>query len=232
MLSIVMPHAKSHFHEQGKIRAFYETYAITDNEKECPVKNRLLVLATVLALASAGVSAMDVEERIASQCGACHGPKGQAASPIFPSLAGQNREYLAKQLHDFKAGRRKSETMGPQVAELPDEEIATLAAWFSAQPAKQHRVSDEDLLAVGRYIYRKGNSWSGVPACADCHGADGHGTTSLPRLAGQNSRYLLTQLKDFNQRMRTNDNAVMHLVASRLTEMEAKAVADYLSQMP
>ncbi len=196
------------------------------------MKNRFLALMAALSLMSAGVSAMDAEERVASQCTACHGPKGQSTSPIFPSLAGQNREYLAKQLHDFKAGRRKSDTMGPQVAELPDGEIAALASWFSAQPAKQHRVSDEDLLAVGRYIYRKGNSWSGVPACADCHGADGHGTTTLPRLAGQNSRYLLTQLKDFNQRTRTNDNAVMHLVASRLTEMEAKAVADYLSQLP
>ena len=139
---------------------------------------------------------------------------------------------MAKQLQDFKAGRRKSETMGPQVAELPAEEIAALAAWFSERPARQHRVADEDLLAVGRYIYRKGNSWSGVPACADCHGADAHGTTTLPRLAGQNSRYLQMQLKEFNQRTRTNDNAVMHLVASRLTEMEAKAVVDYLSQLP
>lgn len=196
------------------------------------MKNVFLALAALLSLVSTGVSAADVEERLAARCTACHGPKGQATSPIFPSLAGQNREYLAKQLHDFKAGRRKSETMVPQVADLPDNEIVALASWFSAQPAKQHRVSDEDLLAVGRYIYRKGNSWSGVPACADCHGADGHGTTTLPRLAGQNSRYLLMQLKDFNQRTRTNDNAVMHLVASRLTEMEAKAVADYLSQLP
>ncbi len=193
---------------------------------------RYLALAALLSLASAGAAAMGVEERVNTQCATCHGPQGQAVSPIFPSLAGQNREYLAKQLQDFKAGRRNSETMGPQVADLPNDEIAALAAWFSERPAKQHRVSDEDLLAVGRYVYRKGNNWSGVPACADCHGADGHGTTTLPRLAGQNSRYLLMQLKEFNQRTRTNDNAVMHLVASRLTEMEAKAVADYLSQLP
>jgi cytochrome c553 len=43
---------------------------------------------------------------------------------------------------------------------------------------------------------------------------------------------LLTQLKEFTQRTRTNDNAAMHMVASRLTEMEAKAVSDYLSQLP
>ena len=92
-------------------------------------------------------------------------------------------------------------------------------------------VADTDLLAVGRYIYTKGNSWSGVPACTSCHGDKAFGTAILPRLAGQNSRYLQSQLKDFNQRTRTNDNEAMHLVASRLTEMETKAVADYLSQL-
>ena len=196
------------------------------------MNNRPLLLALSLSLASAGALSMNVEERVATQCATCHGEKGQSVSPQFPSLAGQNPEYMVKQMNDFKSGKRKSETMTPQVAELTKEEIAALAAWFAAQPTKQHRVSDEDLLAVGRYIYRKGNSWSGVPACADCHGADGHGTTTLPRLAGQNSRYLLTQLKEFNLRTRTNDNQAMHLVASRLTEMEAKAVSDYLSQMP
>ena len=98
--------------------------------------------------------------------------------------------------------------------------------------SKVNRASDEDLLAVGRYIYNKGNSWSGLPACANCHGEKAYGTSTLPRLAGQNARYLLSPLKDFNQRTRSNDNEVMHLVASRLTGMETKAVADYLSQMP
>lgn len=76
------------------------------------------------------------------------------------------------------------------------------------------------------------HSWSGVPSCSTCHGDKAYGTETLPRLAGQSARYLLSQLKDFNLRIRTNDNEAMHLVASRLTEMETKAVADYLSQLP
>ena len=71
-----------------------------------------------------------------------------------------------------------------------------------------------------------------MPACTTCHGDKAYGTTTLPRLAGQIALYLLSQLKDFNQRTLTNDNEAMHLVASRLTEMETKAVADYLSQLP
>ena len=196
------------------------------------MKRPKLWVVTVLAVVSPGVWAMEAEERVATQCAACHGPQGLASSPIFPSLAGQNREYLVKQLQDFKAGRRKSETMTPQVAELTPAEIEGLADFFASKPARVHRVADEELLPVGRYIYRKGNTYSGVPACTECHGETAHGTQKLPRLAGQNSRYLLTQLKEFTQRSRTNDNAVMHLVASRLTELEAKAVADYLAQLP
>ena len=57
----------------------------------------------------------------------------------------------------------------------------------------------------------------------------GHGTETLPRLAGQHAQYTENQLKAFNKRERTNDNAVMHGIASKLTELELKAVASYIS---
>ena len=179
------------------------------------------------ALAAGPTAAALVNDR----CSTCHGLEGIATSPIFPSLAAQNQDYLVKQMKDFKSKRRASEIMAPQVADLSDESIAALATYFSSKSAKVNRVSDDDLIPVGRYIYTKGNPWSGVPACVGCHGEKAYGTIALPRLAGQNARYLLSQLKEFNQRKRTNDNEAMHLVASRLTEMETKAVADYLSQL-
>jgi hypothetical protein len=52
---------------------------------------------------------------------------------------------------------------------------------------------------------------------------------ALPRLAGQHAQYTENQLKQFNKRERTNDNAVMHGIASKLTELELKAVAAYIS---
>jgi cytochrome c553 len=67
-----------------------------------------------------------------------------------------------------------------------------------------------------------------VPACASCHGPRGHGTPELPRLAGQHAQYTERQLKAFHQRERTNDNAVMHRIASRLTELE-NAPAAFIS---
>ena len=195
------------------------------------MKRILLGIVSVLIAGQGLAAGLTTAELVSERCGTCHGADGQSTSPIFPSLAGQNQAYLVKQLKDFKSKKRVSETMAPQGVDLSAEHIVELAAYFSSKPAKVNRVPDEDLLSVGRYIYTKGNSWSGVPACASCHGEKAFGTIILPRLAGQNARYLLSQLKDFNLRIRTNDNEVMHLVASRLTEMETKAVTDYLSQM-
>ena len=88
---------------------------------------------------------------------------------------------------------------------------------------------DTDLAAVGKYIYHSGNSFSGVAACASCHGKDASGTVSLPRLAGQHANYIENQLKSFGNRERTNDNAVMHAIVTKMTALETAAVAEYLS---
>jgi cytochrome c553 len=111
---------------------------------------------------------------------------------------------------------------------LPDEDIASLATYFSGKKAGSRQPGDGDLAAVGKFIFQRGNSYSGVPACASCHGANGHGTQQLPRLAGQHPAYLEVQLKEFSKRERNNDNAVMHTVAAKLTELETRAVAVYI----
>jgi cytochrome c553 len=92
-----------------------------------------------------------------------------------------------------------------------------------------HPVDDTELAQMGRFIYLRGNPYSGVAACASCHGPQGHGTETLPRLAGQHAQYVENQLRAFNKRERTNDNAVMQSVAAKLTELELKAVSAYLS---
>ena len=50
-------------------------------------------------------------------------------------------------------------------------------------------------------------------------------------LAGQHPRYIEDQLRQFNKRERTNDNAIMHAVASKLSELEAHAVAEYVASL-
>jgi cytochrome c553 len=168
-------------------------------------------------------------EIVQGQCFICHGADGESSSPAFPRLAGQNAAYVARQLADYKAGKRKSTTMQPMVESLSADDFQALGVFFTTRPTHVHEVQDPELAQVGRYIYQRGNPWSGVASCATCHGANAHGTETLPRLAGQHAQYTENQLKSFNKRERTNDNAVMHGIASKLSDLEMKAVAAYLS---
>ncbi len=167
-------------------------------------------------------------ETIETRCALCHGKEGESASAVYPRLAAQHPDYMVKQLKDFRDGRRKSDAMNEMAKGLADEVIVELAGWFSSRAPAARRGGDPDLAAVGRYIFTKGNPYSGVAACASCHGEKGHGTQQLPRLAGQHPAYVETQLKEFGKRERTNDNAVMHTIASKLTELEVHAVAVFL----
>lgn len=191
----------------------------------------LAVLPTLPAIADAKGGLARAEEIVAGRCFLCHGMEGESLSPVFPRLAGQNAEYLARQLADFKSGKRKSETMKPQSEELTAAEMKALGTFFEKKKASAHTPDDTEVVPVGRYIFMKGNPYSGLPSCASCHGPKGLGTTQLPRLAGQHPRYIEDQLKQFNKRERTNDNAVMHTIASKLTELEAHAVAEYISTL-
>lgn len=184
--------------------------------------------STLLAAAAAAETSPRVLEIVNTRCALCHGPEGESASAVYPRLAAQHPDYLQKQLKDFRDGRRKSDTMVDMAKDLKDGDIAGLAAYFSAKQAGAREPGDADLAAVGKYIFHKGNRYSGVAACASCHGENGHGTAQLPRLAGQHPRYVETQLAEFDKRARTNDNAIMHSIAAKLTELERQAVAVYI----
>lgn len=162
-------------------------------------------------------------------CFLCHGAQGESASEVFPRLAGQNAQYIAKQLDNFKSGKRKSGAMNDMAANLTADEMAALGRFFAKQPVTVEPAKDAPLAAVGAYLYAHGNKFSGVPACASCHGANATGTDTLPRLAGQHAAYTESQLKQFSQRERANDNSIMHSVAVKMTALEMAAVAEYLS---
>ena len=166
---------------------------------------------------------------VAGVCFVCHGAEGESSSEVFPRLAGQHWEYTAKQLENFKSGKRKSTAMADMVAKLTPDEMVALGKYFEKIAVPAEPAKDSELAAVGSYIFHTGNKYSAVPACASCHGKEGLGTSQLPRLAGQYSSYIEGQLKSFGNRERTNDNAVMHAIVSRMTPLEMAAVAEYLS---
>ncbi len=191
----------------------------------------LASLITPLSAAEPKVDLARAEEIVGGRCFLCHGLEGESASPIYPRLAGQHWEYIAKQLAEFKNGKRKSDTMKPQSEELTPDEMKSLGVFFEKKKTTARTARDAELVAVGKYVFNRGNSFSGVPACASCHGAKGHGTPQLPRLAGQHPRYIEDQIKQFNSRERNNDNAVMHTVASKLSELERNAVSEYIATL-
>ncbi len=197
------------------------------------MRKTLITVCTMMGMAGAAQAAdpalARAEEIVQGKCFLCHGAEGESSSPVFPRLAGQHGAYMARQLADYQSGRRKSTTMQPMVADLNAADFAALGRYFEARQPLKHAVEDADLAQVGRFVFQRGNPYSGVAACASCHGEKGHGTAQLPRIAGQHAQYTENQLRAFNKRERTNDNAVMHAIASRLTELELKAVSAYLS---
>jgi cytochrome c553 len=197
------------------------------------VFSRALTLTLLGLLGACGAWAQADEARakkiVMGSCFICHGAEGESSSEIFPRLAGQHAQYIAKQLENFKSGKRKSTAMADMVAKLNSEDMQALGRYFEHQQHSPVTPKDTELAAVGAYIYNHGNKYSGVPACSSCHGPEAKGTVALPRLAGQFASYTETQLKQFNKRERTNDNAVMHAIVSKMTELEMVSVAEYLS---
>jgi len=188
-----------------------------------------LALVAIAGGAWAQADEARAKKIVVGVCFLCHGAEGESSSEVFPRLAGQHWEYVAKQLDNFKSGKRKSTAMKDMAAKLTPDEMVALGHFFEKQTVVGVVPKDTALAAVGSYIYQNGNKYSGVAACASCHGPGALGTTNLPRLAGQYATYIETQLKLFNQRERTNDNAVMHSIVVKMTPLEMAAVAEYLS---
>jgi cytochrome c553 len=96
-----------------------------------------LVLATiVLALAASSALAQERQPRrnLIVECMACHGDDGIAKDREVPHLAGQNYEYLLKQLRDFQRGRRPHKEMRVMSRLLTDFELAEIADFYARLP--------------------------------------------------------------------------------------------------
>jgi len=132
-------------------------------------------------------------------CAECHGRLGVSADPIIPNLAGQNEEYLIKQLNEFRQSpslrrlptrqaRRSHHIMDRQAETLNDADVANLAAWFTTlwcdSSGKETTVAPPKITA----------------RCTSCHGPSGMSEEGIiPKLAGQNQAYLAKQLRLFRE---------------------------------
>ena len=94
-----------------------------------------LALAALCGQAGAQQAAPDFNRNLAASCAICHGTNGANAGGL-PNLAGQPRDYIARQLRDFRDGRRPATIMHQIAKGYTEPQIEALAAFFAAQKAK------------------------------------------------------------------------------------------------
>lgn len=186
------------------------------------------VFAEESAPAEAAPAVNGPEKIVQNVCAACHGADGNSTITANPKLAGQHPEYLDKQLANFKDGSRANPVMSGIAAALSEEEMASLAKYFSAQSIKLAKAKSNGSGSLGEKIYRGGIASTQVPACAACHGVTGAGLPKqFPRLAGQHAEYTLQQLRTFRTGERANAPMMM-TIAAKMSDAEMQAVADYI----
>lgn len=205
---------------------------------------RRSLLAAALLLVAQGVAAQGVikgdpakaQQIVTQVCIACHAADGNSPIPVNPNLAAQHPEYTYKQLMNFKPqggkpAERNNAVMAGMVANLSEDDMKNIAAYFAAQKAKPGVARDAALAKQGEAIYRGGIMSKGVAACASCHAPNGAGMPAqYPRLAGQHAEYTAGQLKAFRTGQRANDAAkMMRGVAAKLNDQEIAAVSEYIA---
>jgi len=191
-----------------------------------------MVASALLALAGSAFAAgnVDAGKTKAQVCFSCHGVNGVSINPVWPKLAAQHASYIAKQLKDFKSGKRKDPIMSGQAMGLAPQDMDDLAAFFAEQ-AVSLGAADEKLAKQGEKIYRGGIKDKKVAACMACHGPTGSGNPAakFPRLDGQHAAYVAKTMHDFRSGARSNDpNKMMRDIAGRMSDSDIKAVAAYI----
>ena len=168
----------------------------------------------------------------AAPCGACHGPQGNVALGA-PKLMGQGSKYIYEQLKLYKAGKRVNVLMNAQAANLTDADMRDLAAHFTAQKAVPG-LGVPGAAQAAEHLYRAGDPARALPACAACHGPTGAGNagSQFPRLGGQNTPYIVTQLTLYKNGTRhpvTPQGKAMNEIAGKLSDQEITALAGYVA---
>ena len=177
---------------------------------------------------------------VSENCGRCHGVDGVGlGAGAFPKLAGQSLEYLLASMRAYANQERHSGIMGPIAAALDATELQHVVTYYAARDSTtrtprefQARSANE----LGEAIATRGLPNQLVPPCLSCHGTpagEGGRNPHYPRLAGQYAEYIRLQLTLFKTESRggTPYHRIMHKVASRLTEEQMRAAADYFGSL-
>jgi cytochrome c553 len=187
----------------------------------------------------AGDPAKGKELASSSGCAGCHGADGNSPVPNFPKIAGLGSKYLFKQLYDVREGNRVIASMAGLVDNYDNDQLKDLAAFYNSQTiqlsgAKPLEVKVNagikvDGLKLGAQVYRAGNLETNVPSCMGCHSPRGLGNepAGYPRLSGQYSEYIASQLRAYRDGERVHE--IMNKVAKNMTNAEIDSVSNFIA---
>ena len=170
-------------------------------------------------------------------CFTCHGANGAGdGSGAFPRLAGLPGWYMYKQLMDYASGARPNQVMSGIARKLTEQEMEAVSAYYALVNAPYPEAPTIPLTTDyqwGAQLGAVGSAEKGIPACINCHGAQGSGMPpSVPYLAGQYAEYIALQLKLWKEGVRDNDAMnVMSAIAAKMSEEDMKAVGRYYQRV-
>jgi cytochrome c553 len=202
---------------------------------------RIVMRAAVLAiLMPAAAHAIDIQQKL-GYCQNCHGARYQGFIGYYvaPRLAGQPQAYLENQFKAIAGHTRDNPNtkrfMWTAVKHGTPAMWTRIAKRLSEVDAPPAADGPRRLVEAGRKIFQKGFASENIPACAACHGEDGHGSDLVPRVAGQLYSYLVGSLRGWVHGYRAKDPVtpsdpnIMLPIAKSLNNEQIRAVAAYLS---
>jgi cytochrome c553 len=200
------------------------------------VRKRVALVCAAIALTTMTIRAEEsgpavpdsIKDKLVT-CLACHGPGGVSQMDGAPNLAAAPELYVQWQLVYFRGETRKNELMTPASAELTDDDIRALSAYFSALPPPPAPTTPDgapDLTKAGAKIAEDRH-------CGQCHMPNFAGSGEAPRLAGQREEYIVKALHDYQHGARRGrGNVIMPEIAYALSEDDVKAIAHFMSRQP
>jgi len=201
------------------------------------MKRILIAIAAASIAFTANAADLKKGEELVNKSGciACHGEGlNKPLAPEYPKLAGQHADYLYAALKAYKVTNnpnigRNNAIMGSQIQTFSDADMQNIAAYVEKQTPGLGTAKNKASIELGQKIYRGGIASKQVAACAGCHSPNGVGIPAqYPRLSGQWAEYTEAQLVAYRQGDRKN-SAQMAGIASRMSDAEIKAVADYIA---
>ncbi len=93
------------------------------------------MLAIGLLCSALPVAAADLEAgraKAEAVCQTCHGMNGKGIMAMVANIGGQQKQYLVKQLSDYRSGKRQHEQMSIIAAMLTEQDVDNVADWYAS----------------------------------------------------------------------------------------------------